>query len=106
MRKQRNVPVERLIRIPAAISDEIATSLMVKGFTASLVINRVCRPKPGDTILIHTAASGVGLLLTQWSKHLGATVIGTVGSREKAELRSGTAATTRSSTARPISSRR
>ncbi len=82
----RNVPVERLIRIPAAISDEIAASLMVKGFTASLVINRVCRPKPGDTILIHTAASGVGLLLTRWARHLGATVIGTVGSRDKADI--------------------
>jgi NADPH2:quinone reductase len=59
---------------------------MVKGFTASLIINRLYRPKPGDTILIHAAASGVGLLLAQWAKHLGATVIGTVGTREKAEI--------------------
>jgi NADPH:quinone reductase len=82
----RNVPVERLIRIPSAVSDHAAASLMVKGFTASLIINRVFRPKRGDTILIHTAAGGVGLLLTQWARHLGATVIGTVGSREKAEI--------------------
>ena len=60
--------------------------MMVKGFTASLIINRIFRPKPGDTILIHTAAGGVGMILCQWSKHLGATVIGTVGSREKARI--------------------
>jgi NADPH2:quinone reductase len=59
---------------------------MVKGFTASLIINRVFKPKPGDTILIHTAASGVGLILCQWAKHLGARVIGTVGSAEKARV--------------------
>jgi NADPH:quinone reductase len=84
--EQRNVPVERLIPIPDAVSDEQATALMVKGFTASLIINRLYRPKGGDTILIHAAASGVGLLLVQWAKHLGASVIGTVGSREKAEV--------------------
>lgn len=83
--EQRNVPVDRLIPIPDAVSDRQATALMVKGFTASLIINRLYRPKPGDTILIHAAASGVGLLLTQWAKHLGAEVIGTVGSRDKAE---------------------
>jgi NADPH2:quinone reductase len=82
----RNVPVERLIRIPDGIKDQQAAALMVKGFTASLIINRVFRPKPGDAILIHAAASGVGLLLAQWAKHLGATVIGTVGSREKARV--------------------
>ena len=60
--------------------------MMVKGFTASLIINRIFRPKPGDAVLIHAAASGVGLILCQWSKHLGATVIGTVGSHEKAKL--------------------
>jgi NADPH2:quinone reductase len=84
--EQRNVPVERLIPVPDAVSDPQATALMVKGFTASLIINRLYRPKPGDTILIHAAASGVGLLLTQWAQHLGATVLGTVGSREKADI--------------------
>jgi NADPH2:quinone reductase len=82
----RNVPVERLIKIPEGISDQQAAALMVKGFTASLIINRVFRPKPGETILIHAAASGVGLLLVQWAKHLGATVIGTVGSPEKGRV--------------------
>jgi NADPH:quinone reductase len=82
----RNVPVERLIPIPPAVSDQAAASLMVKGLTASLIINRLFRPRAGDTILIHAAASGVGLLLTQWARHLGATVIGTVGSAEKAAI--------------------
>jgi NADPH2:quinone reductase len=80
----RNVPAERLIKLPEAISDQQAAAMMVKGFTASLIINRIFRPKPGDTILIHTAAGGVGMILCQWSKHLGATVIGTIGSRQKA----------------------
>jgi NADPH2:quinone reductase len=82
----RNVPAERLIKLPAAISDQQAAAMMVKGFTASLIINRIFRPKRGDAVLIHTAASGVGMILCQWSKHLGATVIGTVGSREKAKV--------------------
>jgi len=84
--EERNVPAERLLKIPDGVSDRQAAAMMVKGFTASLVINRVFTPKPGDTILIHAAASGVGILLAQWSKHLGATVIGTVGSAEKARV--------------------
>jgi NADPH2:quinone reductase len=83
--EERNVPAERLLKIPDGVTDQQAAGLMVKGFTASLVINRVYQPKRGDTILIHAAASGVGILLAQWSKHLGATVIGTIGSQEKAE---------------------
>lgn len=82
----RNVPAERLIKLPNVVSDRQAAALMVKGFTASLIVNRIFRPKPGDSILIHTAASGVGLMLCQWAKHLGATVIGTVGSPEKARV--------------------
>lgn len=82
----RNVPVERLVKLPDAISDRQAAAMMVKGFTASLIINRIFRPKPQDTVLIHTAAGGVGMILCQWSKHLGANVIGTVGSREKAKV--------------------
>jgi len=80
----RNVPAQRLIKLPPAISDQVGAALMVKGFTASLIINRIYRPKRGDTLLIHTAAGGVGIILCQWSKHLGATVIGTVGSPQKA----------------------
>jgi NADPH2:quinone reductase len=84
--EERNVPVERLILLPPAMSDRDAAAMMVKGFTASLIINRIFSPRRGDMILVHAAASGVGLLLTQWSVHLGATVIGTVGSRDKAKV--------------------
>jgi NADPH2:quinone reductase len=84
--EERNVPAACLIRLPEGISEHKAAALLLKGLTASLVINRIYKPKPGDTILIHAAASGVGLLLCQWAKHLGATVIGTVGTTEKAAL--------------------
>jgi NADPH:quinone reductase len=82
----RNVPAERLLVLPEGVSEQQAAAMMVKGFTASLIINSVYRPKAGDTILIHTAAGGVGNILCQWCKHLGATVIGTVGSPEKARI--------------------
>jgi NADPH2:quinone reductase len=84
--EMRNVPSERLLALPDGVSDRQAAAMMVKGFTASLIINRIFRPKGGDTILIHTAAGGVGIILCQWAKHLGATVIGTVGSPEKAQI--------------------
>jgi NADPH:quinone reductase len=84
--EERNVPADCLVRLPANISEAMAAAFLLKGLTAAMVINRVYTPKPGDTILIHAAASGVGLLLCQWAKHLGATVIGTVGSPEKATL--------------------
>src|SRR3981081_926478 len=80
----RNVPAERLLKLPDGVTDQQAAAMMVKGFTPSPIINKVFRPKPGDAVLIHTAAGGVGMILCQWSKHLGATVIGTVGSPEKA----------------------
>lgn len=82
----RNVPESCLIALPDDISETQAAALMLKGLTASMVINRNFRPTDGDPILIHAAASGVGLILTQWSKHLGATVIGTVGSPDKARI--------------------
>jgi NADPH2:quinone reductase len=82
----RNMPAERLVRLPDAISERQAAAMMVKGLTASLVLKRVYRPAPGDPVLIHAAASGVGLILVQWAKRLGCTVIGTVGSRDKAEI--------------------
>jgi NADPH2:quinone reductase len=84
--QMRNVPAERLLKIPEGVSDQQAAAMLVKGFTAWLIVNRLHRPKPGDTILIHGIAGGVGLALCEWSKHLGATVIGTVGSPEKAAL--------------------
>jgi NADPH2:quinone reductase len=82
----RNVPAERLLKIPDGVSDRQAAAMLVKGFTAWLIINRLFKPKATDTILIHGIAGGVGLTLCEWSKHLGATVIGTVGSPEKAAL--------------------
>jgi NADPH:quinone reductase len=84
--EERNLRASCAVRLPDEISDETAAALLLKGLTASMIINRVFRPRAGDTILIHAAASGVGLILCQWSKHLGAAVIGTVGSAEKARL--------------------
>jgi NADPH2:quinone reductase len=84
--EERNVPASCLITLPVGISENQAAALLLKGLTASLVINRIYKPKQNDTVLIHAAASGVGLLLCQWSKHLGATVLGTVGTTGKAKL--------------------
>jgi NADPH:quinone reductase len=81
--EMRNVPAERLLKLPDAVSDREAAAMLVKGFTASLIINRVFKPRPGDAVLVHTAAGGVGTILAQWARHLGATVIGTVGAAEK-----------------------
>jgi NADPH2:quinone reductase len=81
-----NVPAERLVEVPAGVSDEQAAALMLKGLTAWYLLRRTYRVKAGDFILFHAAAGGVGLLACQWAKHLGATVIGTVGSETKAAL--------------------
>jgi NADPH2:quinone reductase len=84
--EERNVPAARLVKLPAAVSEQQAAALMLKGLTTSSIVNRIWRPKRGDTVMIHAAASGVGLLLAQWSKYFGATVIGTVGSAGKARI--------------------
>ncbi|HHZ07202.1 MAG TPA: quinone oxidoreductase [Rhizobiales bacterium] len=84
--EERVVPAARLVRVPDGVSDERAAALMVKGLTAEYLLRRTFSVKPGDTILFHAAAGGVGLIAGQWAKHLGATVIGTVGSDEKATL--------------------
>ena len=84
--EERNIMASCLIPLPDTITDAQAAAVMLKGLTASLIVNRTFKPKPGDVVLIHAAASGVGLILTQWSKHLGATVIGTVGSAAKAKV--------------------
>jgi NADPH2:quinone reductase len=80
----RIVPAARVVRIPEAIDDRLAAAMMSRGITARLLIHDTYRVRPGDVILVHAAAGGVGTILTQWAKHLGATVIGTVGSGEKA----------------------
>jgi NADPH2:quinone reductase len=86
--QERNVPAARLVKLPDDVSDVQAAAIMLKGLTASCIVNRVFRPKPGDTVLIHAAVSGVGLILVQWSKHFGATVFGTVGNERKAQIAS------------------
>jgi len=82
----RLIPAERVVKLPDGISAEAAAAMMLKGMTAEMLLKRVYPVKAGDTILVHAAAGGVGLILCQWAKALGATVIGTVGSDEKAEL--------------------
>ncbi|NMG32993.1 NADPH:quinone reductase [Azoarcus sp. TTM-91] len=82
----RNMPADRLVCLPAALSFEQGAAMMLQGLTAQYLLRRTYRVQPGDTVLIHAAAGGVGLLMCQWAKVLGATVIGTVGSDAKAEL--------------------
>jgi NADPH2:quinone reductase len=82
----RVMPREKIFALPNTISDEIAAAIMLKGCTAEYLVRRTYKVKAGDQTLVHAAAGGVGLLLCQWLKALGATVIGTVGSAEKAKL--------------------
>jgi NADPH2:quinone reductase len=84
--ERRNIPADRLVRLPDALSFEQGAAMMLQGLTAQYLLRRTYRVQPGDTLLIHAAAGGVGLIVCQWAKALGATVIGTVGSDEKAEL--------------------
>src|SRR6202012_3197040 len=81
-----NVPADKLVKIPAAISDETAAAALLKGMTVQYLLKRTYPVKAGQTILWHAAAGGVGLIAGQWAKHLGVTVIGTVGSDAKVEL--------------------
>jgi NADPH:quinone reductase len=83
---ERLIRADRLIRLPDDIDDETAAAAMLKGMTVEYLIRRVFEVKAGMTVLFHAAAGGVGLIACQWLAHLGATVIGTVGSDEKAEL--------------------
>ena len=82
----RNVPADRVVKVPNGISDAQAAAIMLKGMTAQYLLRRTYRVKRGDFVLAHAAAGGVGLLLGQWAKSLGATMIGVVGSDAKAEL--------------------
>jgi NADPH2:quinone reductase len=84
--QERVLKAEQVVKLPDAISDEAAASVMLQGLTAQYLLRRTYRVKAGDTILIHAAAGGVGLIVCQWAKALGATVIGTVGSDDKAQL--------------------
>jgi len=82
----RVMPADRLIVLPKGITDQQGAAMMLKGLTAQYLIRQIFKVKKGDTILFHAAAGGVGLIACQWAKSLGATVIGTVGSDEKAKL--------------------
>jgi len=82
----RLIPATHLVPLPDGISDVQAAAAFIKGLTVQYLLRQTYRVRAGETILIHAAAGGVGLLACQWAKHLGATVIGTVGSDEKAEL--------------------
>ena len=82
----RLIPAGRLVKLPDGVSDQQAAAIMLKGLTAHYLLRQTYRVKPGDTILFHAAAGGVGLLACQWARHLGVTVIGTVGSKAKGDL--------------------
>src|SRR5246500_1154757 len=84
--EERLIPADRLLKLPDGIDDKTAAAMMLKGLTAQYLIRQTYRVKAGDTILLHAAAGGVGLILSQWARHLGATVIGTVGNDEKAAI--------------------
>jgi NADPH2:quinone reductase len=87
--ESRVIPAHRLVKLPASIPTRQAAGMMLRGMTARYLLHGCYPVKAGDTILIHAAAGGVGTIVSQWAKHLGATVIGTVGSRQKAELAHG-----------------
>ena len=82
----RVAPADRLVKLPKWIDDKTAAAMMLKGMTAEYLIRRTYRVKKGETVVFHAAAGGVGLIACQWLRQLGATVIGTVGSEEKAKL--------------------
>jgi NADPH2:quinone reductase len=84
--ERKVMPADRLVKIPDDISDEVAAAIMLKGMTVEYLVRRTYNVKAGQTILFHAAAGGVGLIACQWLKAIGATVIGTVGSDEKAAL--------------------
>lgn len=81
-----NVPADKLVKLPACIADDIAAAALLKGMTAQYLLKRTYPVRTGETILFHAAAGGVGLIACQWARHLGVTVIGTVGSGEKIAL--------------------
>ena len=84
--EERLIDADRLVKLPEGVSTEQAGAMMLQGVTAWMLLRAVHRVQAGETILIHAAAGGVGLIVCQWATALGATVIGTVGSDEKAEL--------------------
>ncbi len=84
---ERVIAADRLVKLPDSIDFKTAAAMMLQGMTAQYLIRRTYTVKAGDTIVVHAAAGGVGLILCQWAKHLGATVIGVVSTEQKAETR-------------------
>lgn len=84
--EERVAPAEKMVKLPDSIDDQTGAAMMLKGMTASYLLRRTYKVSAGDTILYHAAAGGVGLIICQWAAHLGATIIGTVSSEEKAAL--------------------
>ena len=83
---ERNIPAAKIVSIPDTVDYDTAAAMMLKGMTVQYLLRQTYPLKAGETILFHAAAGGVGLIFCQWAKHIGATVIGTVGSEDKAEL--------------------
>ena len=96
---ERLVPAAPLIKLPETISFETAAAMTMRGLTASYLMRRIYDFKPGETILLHAAAGGLGLIVSQWAKLSGLRVIGTVSNRRRLKWRARTAATTSSTTA-------
>src|SRR5512134_2180468 len=84
--EERLMPADRLVALPGGIGDELAAAMLLQGMTAHYLLRRTYRVQAGDPILVHAAAGGVGSILCQWAKHLGALVIGAVGSDDKAAI--------------------
>jgi NADPH2:quinone reductase len=84
--QERVMPADRVVRIPDGVSDRLAAAAMLKGLTAQFLLRRTYKVRKGDTVVIHAAAGGVGLIASQWARDLGATVIGVVGSDAKAAV--------------------
>ena len=82
----RNYPTDKLLHLPKDLNDREVAALLMKGMTAHYLLHRTYAVQPGDTILVHAAAGGMGLILCQWAKALGATIVGTVSTQEKAEV--------------------
>lgn len=83
--EERNYPVDKLLHLPEQLNDKQVAALLMKGMTAQYLLHRTYKVRPGDTILVHAAAGGMGLILCQWAKALGARIVGTVSTDEKAE---------------------
>jgi NADPH2:quinone reductase len=91
--EERLIPADRVVKLPAAIDERTAAAMMLQGMTVHYLLRRTFKVGPGTVMLLHAAAGGVGLIACQWARHLGATVIGTVGSEEKARLAEAAGAT-------------